>query len=299
MKQLILMMVVALATLSSRAQEPRFTTARLINAGFLDIEDANRKYRFFLCEADKNAEKWYTKDRVKLYKKLDEASKKYNSQYKKYAQKAEGTEDEQAWKRLHKLTDKYDKKKNRIHNCIYKGNSMYVQYTMLYLVDPTFEPPKALLYRADEESVDNGDSGIKWVSRNSELVVMKSNINFYYDPKTKPEVTSIHMKVDDTLMDSIKSLVSFVHYTSLNMDESLHLIDGTRAFLFCRSKRMRLTQDFDEHQLELGKTFGKIMMYVEERDEVGLESLRPTINDLIAYYRTLILPDQYLSDSHR
>jgi len=38
------------------------------------------------------------------------------------------------------------------------------------------------------------------------------------------------------------------------------------------------------------------MKCVEEHDEAGLESLRPTINDLIAYYRTLILPDQFIYD---
>jgi len=296
MKRLILMIAIAIATLSSRAQQLRFRTSRPINAGFVDVEDGSRKYNFFLCEGNEKAEKWYAKERVKLRKKLNKAGNQYNSQYKKYAQKAEGTEDEQARKRLHKLTDKYDKKEEKIKNRIHKGDSTYVLYTMLYFIDPSFDPPEALLYRADEERVDNGDSGIKWVSRNSELVAMKSNINFFYDRVEDRKITSTHMKVDDELMDSIKSLVSIVHYTSLNMDEKLILIDGSRAYLFYYGRRMRFSQDADDHQVLLFRTFAKIMKCVEEHDEAGLESLRPTINDLIAYYRTLILPDQFIYD---
>lgn len=298
MKRFLLMMVVALATLSCRAQETLFKTSRPINAGFVDVEDGSKKYNFFFCEGNAKAEKWYAKERVKLRKKLNRIRNKHNGQYKKYARKAEGTEDEQAWKKLQKLTDKYDKKKNKINDRIHKGDSTHVLYSMLYFIDPSFDPPEALLYKADRVWKDNGEDGRKWVCRNSELVAMKSNVNFFYDRIENRKITSSHMKVDDELMDSILSLVSIVRYTSLNMDEHLILIDGSRAYLFYYGSRVRCSQDADGHQALLFRTFGRIMKCVEEHDEAGLESLRPTINDLIAYYRTLILPDQYVSNWH-
>ena len=123
---------------------------------------------------------------------------------------------------------------------------------------------------------------------------MKSNIIFHYDHTTKPEMTSIHMKVDDVLLDSIRTLTRLVHYTALNMGESILVLDGTRVFIFNNFRQMRFTQDSDDHARLLARTFGQLYKCVEEHDEAGLEALRPTINDLIAYYRTLILPDQYI-----
>jgi len=299
-----IIIAIVLCALGSQAQQQRFRTSRLINGGYVTIEKGgSRKYNFFLCGGNPETEKWYTEKRVKLERQQKMLSDKYNKQLKKLAEKSkakgEDTYDKKLSKQYDRYRKRYDKKRDKLIERIYEGDSMYVQYTLLYLVDPSFDPPFALAYKCDEEHVEVSGGYIREVPRNSELIVMKSNMNFHYDRTTKPEMTSIHMKVDDVLLDSIRTLTKLVYYTALNMDESVVVLDGARAFIFNYGCRMRITQDVDDHALLLARTFGQLYKCVEEHDEAGLEALRPTINDLIAYYRTLILPDQYLHKWNR
>ena len=298
-----MMMAFALCTLGSQAQQQRFRTSRLINGGYVTIEKGSRKYNFFLCGGNPETEKWYTEKRVKLERQQKMLSDKYNKQYKKLAEKTKAKGEDEFDKKLSKQYDRYReryyKKRDQLIERIYEGDSMYVQYTLLYLVDPSFDPPFALAYKCDLEHVEVSGGYMRYVPRNSELIVMKSNINFHYDRTTKPEMTSIHMKVDDVLLDSIRTLTRLVHFTALNMNESVVVLDGARAFIFNNGSRMWITQDVDDHALLLARTFGQLYKCVEEHDEEGIEVLRPTINDLITYYRTLILPDQYLHEWNR
>lgn len=301
MKRFItMMMAIALCTLGSQAQQQRFETSRLINAGYVTIEKGSRKYNFFLCGGNPETEKWYTEKRVKLERQRNMLSDKYNKQYKKLAEKTKAKGEDEFDKKLSKQYDRYReryyKKRDKLIERIYEGDSMYERYTLLYFVDPSFDPPYALAYRKWIKDESEDMTNESW---NCELIAMKSNIIFHYDHTTKPEMTSIHMKVDDVLLDSIRTLTRLVHYTALNMGESILVLDGTRVFIFNNFRQMRFTQDSDDHARLLARTFGQLYKCVEEHDEEGLEALRPTINDLIAYYRTLILPDQYLHERNR
>ena len=296
MKRFITMiMAIALCTLGSQAQQQRFRTSRLINSGYVTIEKGSRKYNFFLCGGNPETEKWYTEKRVKLERQRNKLYDKYNKQFKKLVKKSEAKGENEFDKKLSKQYDRYSeryyKKRDHLKARIYEGDSMYERYTLLYFVDPSFDPPYALAYRKWIKDESEDMTNESW---NCELIAMKSNIIFHYDHTTKPEMTSIHMKVDDVLLDSIRTLTRLVHYTALNMGESILVLDGTRVFIFNNFRQMRFTQDSDDHARLLARTFGQLYKCVEEHDEAGLEALRPTINDLIAYYRTLILPDQYI-----
>ena len=112
-----------------------------------------------------------------------------------------------------------------------------------------------------------------------------------------PFLQTVTMDIDGVLLDSLLHLTAYACYTSANRDNHHMILDGTSYYLFWQSMKSTVSHDADGMQKLLAQTFSDITEAVLANDKEKIKSLAPTINRLLAHYRSLQLPDQYIKDN--
>jgi hypothetical protein len=173
-------------------------------------------------------------------------------------------------------------------------DSLYTQYNLLFIEGPSFYAESALTYEITKGNYKekDGESNIRVV--NGELIAMKSDENIWYTIDQPHVVRIARMEVDGVLLDSLLHLTAYACYTSANRDSHHMVMDGTSCYFFWERMQSKVSDDADGMQKLLAQTFGNITKAVLDNDKEKLKSLAPTINRLLAHYRSLQLPDQYI-----
>jgi len=164
----------------------------------------------------------------------------------------------------------------------------------LFIESPSWDGPMALTCDAKKMMYKREDGKTDMKVIEGELVAMKCKDNIWFNIKKKPVVQTYRMKVDDAYADSLLRLMAYACYTSVIQDPWSFVIDGTSYYLFWEEMESSFSNDADEMQQLLQKTLSDIMMVVIAQDEQKVKSFAPTINRLLAHYRSLQLPDQYI-----
>ena len=173
-------------------------------------------------------------------------------------------------------------------------DSLYTQYPLLFIEGPSFYAESALTYKITKSSYEekDGESNIRVV--NGELIAMKSDENIWYTIEQPPVIRTARMEVDGVLLDSLLHLTAYACYTSANRDSHHMVMDGTSCYFFWERMQSKVSDDADGMQKLLAQTFSNVTKAVLDNDKEKLKSLAPTINRLLAHYRSLQLPDQYI-----
>ena len=155
----------------------------------------------------------------------------------------------------------------------------------LFLADPSFNPPYGFSY----EDHDGTTS----------LVYLEQNLK-YAKGKDKIKITSRKMPVDEAVYDSIQRLHMLAVYTAIYMDTDHTRLDGTSLHFIWRDYfGDKYATDHDSENTTaktLGKTFLAICDALAKNDRDALYALMPTVHELLAHYRTLVLPDMTLDE---
>lgn len=208
----------------------------------------------------------------------------------------EGNEEAKRWytnyyrpRNLGANTPKQREKKGKILEAYEeKRDEMLTQLPLhrhLFLADPSFNPPYGFSYE-DHDSITS-------------LVYLEQNLK-YAKGKDKIKVISRKMPVDEAVYDSIQRLHMLAVYTAIYMDTDHARLDGTSLHFIWRDYfGDKYATDHDSENTTaktLGKTFLAICDALAKNDRDALYALMPTVHELLAHYRTLVLPDMTLDE---
>ena len=116
----------------------------------------------------------------------------------------------------------------------------------------------------------------------------------------KMTMTTHKMKVDEAIYDSIQCLHKLAVYTSAQFDPDYTTLDGTQYHFvwstFAGDKYAISSDNGSSTCKQLQSTFNKICEAINTDNHELLYALMPTIHELLAHYRTLLLPDVPIDD---
>ena len=176
-------------------------------------------------------------------------------------------------------------------------DSIYTQYKLLFIEGPSFDAESALAYKITSTVNEKKDGNLNTRIASGELIAMKSDQNIWFTMTQPPFLQTVTMDIDGVLLDSLLHLTAYACYTSANRDNHHMILDGTSYYLFWQSMKSTVSHDADGMQKLLAQTFSDITEAVLANDKEKIKSLAPTINRLLAHYRSLQLPDQYIKNN--
>ena len=176
----------------------------------------------------------------------------------------------------HKEIDKYTDKEEEMQK-------IYPRYKHLFISAPSFNPPHALSYDARDTSLVVLSPGKEAASPNN--IEMGKNV-----------IRTMKMRVDKETYNAIQTLHMLAIYTAVPMDAISNQLDGTLYYITWSDWRgdflvMSPSGAESATAKRVLHVFNDIAYAVGDHDLKGLQELMPTVNELIAHYRTLLHPD--------
>lgn len=187
-----------------------------------------------------------------------------------------------------KTAEKARKKREKAHNAYEekrdKMTDKYPCYRHLFIARPSFAP----------------SFGFSYSPKDTALVYLEQR---WDGSKKKGKKVTFHthkMKVPEAIYDSIQSLHMLAVYTSVQFDPDYTMLDGTRYHFIWSSfpgDKYAISSDNGSPTCkQLQKTFENICVALRTDNSDQLQSLMPTVHELLAHYRTLLLPDVPIDD---
>lgn len=181
-------------------------------------------------------------------------------------------------KKREEAYDAYEKKRDKMEEQL-------PCYGHLFLARPSFTPPY----------------GFSYSPKDTALVYLEQQWNGSKKRKNKKVTLHAHkMKVSEAIYDSIQCLHKLAVYTSVQFDADYTMLDGTRFHFIWHAfdgDKYAISSDNGSGTCKrLQKTFETICTALKDDDPDQLQSLMPTVHELLAHYRTLLLPDVPIDD---
>lgn len=184
---------------------------------------------------------------------------------------------EKGRKKREEAYDAYEKKRDKMEEQL-------PCYGHLFLARPSFTPPY----------------GFSYSPKDTAFVYLEQQWN---GSKKKGKKVTFHthkMKVPEAIYDSIQCLHKLAVYTSAPFDADYEMLDGTRFHFIWHAfdgDKYAISSDNGSGTCKrLQKTFETICTALKDDDPDQLQSLMPTVHELLAHYRTLLLPDVPIDD---
>lgn len=264
MKKALTLMLLTLIATSTFAQPLKIMrTDRLLTASGLPRyrkgKDINTPFiEAFRYGMDKEAKRWWT------------GYYEPNVSGAKTAEKAR--------KKREEAYDAYEKKRDKMEEQL-------PCYGHLFLARPSFTPPY----------------GFSYSPKDTALVYLEQQWNGSKKRKNKKVTLHTHkMKVSEAIYDSIQCLHKLAVYTSAQFDADYEMLDGTRFHFIWHAfdgDKYAISSDNGSGTCKrLQSTFNKIYEAINTDNHELLQSLMPTVHELLAHYRTLLLPDVPIDD---
>jgi hypothetical protein len=178
---------------------------------------------------------------------------------------------EKALKKRERKYGPYEKKMDKM-------TALHPRYGHMFLARPSFYPPYGFSYSYEDTA----------------LVALTQHWDGNKKHK-KVTMTTHKMKVDEAIYDSIQCLHKLAVYTSAQFDADYTMFDGTRYHfiwhVFDGDKYAISSDNSSPTCKQLQSTFNKIYEAINTDNHELLQSLMPTVHELLAHYRTLLLPD--------
>lgn len=181
-------------------------------------------------------------------------------------------------KKREEAYDAYEKKRDKMEEQL-------PCYGHLFLARPSFTPPY----------------GFSYSPKDTALVYLEQQWNGSKKRKNKKVTLHAHkMKVSEAIYDSIQCLHKLAVYTSAQFDADYEMLDGTRFHFIWHAfdgDKYAISSDNGSGTCKrLQKTFENICVALRTDNHDQLQSLMPTVHELLAHYRTLLLPDVPIDD---
>ena len=184
---------------------------------------------------------------------------------------------EKGRKKREEAYDAYEKKRDKM------GEQLPC-YGHLFLARPSFTPP----------------FGFSYSPKDTALVYLEQRWNGNKKKGKKATFHSHKMKVSEAIYDSIQCLHKLAVYTSAQFDADYEMLDGTRFHFIWHAfdgDKYAISSDNGSRTCkQLQKTFENICVALRTDNHDQLQSLMPTVHELLAHYRTLLLPDVPIDD---
>ena len=170
----------------------------------------------------------------------------------------------------------------------YEMQETFPCYEHLFIEWTSFYPPRALSYDPKDTTLVTLSPGKETASsRNIEM--------------GKNTVRTWKMKVDKAIYDAIQELHMLIIYTAVPMDSYSNRLDGTLYYITWGNWRgdylVQSPNDCESATVNrVIKVFEDIMNAVGGKSQEELQALMPTVNELIAHYRTLLHPDAIVDE---
>lgn len=184
---------------------------------------------------------------------------------------------EKAQKKREKAYNAYDEEWDKMTNKL-------PRHGHLFIARPSFSAP----------------FGFSYSPKDTALVYLEQR---WDGSKKKGKKVTFHtrkMKVTEAIYDSIQSLHKLAVYTSAQFDPDYTTLDGTSYhfvwYSFSGDKYARSSDNGSRTCKQLQKTFENICVALRTDNHDQLQSLMPTVHELLAHYRTLLLPDVPIDD---
>lgn len=183
---------------------------------------------------------------------------------------------EKARKKRERKYGPYEKKMDKM-------TALHPRYGHMFLARPSFYPPY----------------GFSYSYKDTALVYLEQHWDGSKKHK-KMTMTTHKMKVDEAIYDSIQCLHKLAVYTSAQFDPDYTTLDGTSYhfvwYSFSGDKYARSSDNGSSTCKQLQKTFENICVALRADNHDQLQSLMPTVHELLVHYRTLLLPDVPIDD---
>lgn len=184
---------------------------------------------------------------------------------------------EKAQKKREKAYNAYDEEWDKMTNKL-------PRHGHLFIARPSFTPP----------------FGFSYSPKDTALVYLEQRWNGNKKKGKKATFHSHKMNVTEAIYDSIQSLHKLAVYTSAQFDPDYTTLDGTSYhfvwYSFSGDKYARSSDNGSSTCKQLQKTFENICVALRADNHDQLQSLMPTVHELLAHYRTLLLPDVPIDD---
>ena len=185
-------------------------------------------------------------------------------------------------------TEKGRKKRNKINDAYNKKwdemTDLLLRHNHLFIARPSFSAPY----------------GFSYCHKDTALVFIEQKWNVGKKKVKKVTMHSHKMKVDEAIYDSIQCLHKLAVYTSAQFDADYTMLDGTRYHfiwhVFDGDKYAISSDNGSGTCKQLQSTFNKICEAINTDNHELLYALMPTVHELLAHYRTLLLPDVPIDD---
>jgi hypothetical protein len=188
------------------------------------------------------------------------------------------------WKDTDKKKTRYNQKRDAYDKRREEMTDTLPCYRHLFIARPSFAPPFGFSYSPEDTA----------------LVYLEQQ---WDGSKKKGKKVTFHthkMKVSETVYDSIQSLHKLAVYTSAQFDPDYTTLDGTSYhfvwYSFSGDKYARSSDNGSSTCKQLQKTFESICTALRTDNSDQLQALMPTVHELLAHYRTLLLPDVPIDD---
>ncbi|MBQ6964406.1 MAG: hypothetical protein IJP82_01780 [Bacteroidaceae bacterium] len=256
---LILLMLIVTSTFAQPREIKR--TDRLLTASGLPRywkgKDTNTPFiEAFRYGGDKEAKRWWTGYYEPTVSGAKTAEKAQKKRERKY--------------------NPYEKKRDKM-------TALHPRYGHMFLAKPSFSPPY----------------GFSYSYKDTALVALTQLWDGSKKHK-KMTMTTHKMKVDVAIYDSIQCLHKLAVYTSAQFNPDYTTLDGTRYHFvwqaFDGDKYAISSDNGSSTCRQLTSTFNKIYEAINTDNPELLQSLMPTVHEILAHYRTLLLPDVPIDD---
>ena len=186
-------------------------------------------------------------------------------------------------------TEKERKKREKAYNAYEekrdKMTDKYPCYRHLFIARPSFAP----------------SFGFSYSPKDTALVYLEQRWDGSKKRKNKKVTLHAHkMKVSEAIYDSIQCLHKLAVYTSAQFDADYTMLDGTRFHFIWHAfdgDKYAISSDNGSGTCKrLQKTFENICVALRADNLDQLQSLMPAVHELLAHYRTLLLPDVPIDD---
>ena len=188
------------------------------------------------------------------------------------------------WKDTDKKKTRYNQKRDAYDKRREEMTDTLPCYRHLFIARPSFAPPFGFSYSPEDTA----------------LVYLEQR---WDGSKKKGKKVTFHthkMKVSETVYDSIQSLHKLAVYTSAQFDPDYTTLDGTNYHFVWSTvlsdKYARSSDNGSRTCKQLQKTFESICTALRTDNSDQLQALMPTVHELLAHYRTLLLPDVPIDD---
>lgn len=263
MKRALILMLLALSATSTFAQPHTIKrTDRLLTAPGLPRYRKGRDQTVPFIEAFR-------------YEGNEEAKRWWTGYYEPNVSGAKTAE--KARKKREKAYNVYEKEWDKMTDSL-------PHHRHLFIARPSFSSP----------------FGLSYSPKDTALVYLEQRWDGNKKKGKKATFHSHKMKVTEAIYDSIQCLHKLAVYTSAQFDPDYTTLDGTSYhfvwYSFSGDKYARSSDNGSRTCKQLQKTFENICVALRADNLDQLQSLMPAVHELLAHYRTLLLPDVPIDD---